>query len=209
MTPQQAARRHKHLVVRDYLTDLIATELEVGDAVPSERALTERFDVSRMTVRQALDALVTEGTLVREQGRGTFVAPHHADFEMRLTTFSEEARRRGLKPGAEVLEATTGPASPRVARALDLDVDAPVHHVARLRTADGTPMSIESSWIPAPARRRRQRQMCKRARPPTSSPTASPTASTPSSARSTSPPRGARTRSRRTTRPPTKPGSSA
>jgi len=145
---QQAGRRHKHLVVRDYLAELIATELDVGDAVPSERALTERFDVSRMTVRQALDALVAEGTLVREQGRGTFVAPRHADFEMRLTTFGEEARRRGLEPGARVLEAGTVPANPRVARALDLAEGTDVHHVARLRTADGTPMSIESSWIP-------------------------------------------------------------
>lgn len=149
MTPKQPARRHKHLVVRDYLAELIATELEVGDAVPSERALTERFDVSRMTVRQALDALVAEGTLVREQGRGTFVAPRHADFEMRLTTFGEESRRRGLEPGAHVLEATTLPASARVARALDMPEGEPVHHVARLRTADGTPMSIETSWIPA------------------------------------------------------------
>ena len=149
MTPQQAARRHKHLVVRDYLAELIATELEVGDAVPSERALTERFDVSRMTVRQALDALVAEGTLVREQGRGTFVAPRHADFEMRLTTFGEESRRRGLEPGAQVLQADTVPAGPRVARALDLPEGEPVHHVSRLRTADGTPMSIETSWIPA------------------------------------------------------------
>ncbi|MGP7960326.1 GntR family transcriptional regulator [Sanguibacter sp. A247] len=149
MTTEHSARRHKHLVVRDYLAELIANELEVGDAVPSERTLTERFDVSRMTVRQALDALVAEGTLVREQGRGTFVAPRHADFEMRLTTFGEEARRRGLEPGARVLDATTMPAPPRVARALDLPEDEPVHHVSRLRTADGSPMSIESSWIPA------------------------------------------------------------
>lgn len=149
MTPQQAARRHKHLVVRDYLAELIAAELDVGDAVPSERALTERFNVSRMTVRQALDALVAEGSLVREQGRGTFVAPRHTDFEMRLTTFGEEARRRGLEPGAQVLEATTVPAGARVARALDMPEGEPVHHVARLRTADGAPMSIETSWIPA------------------------------------------------------------
>ncbi|SKC76484.1 GntR family transcriptional regulator [Krasilnikoviella flava] len=140
---------HKYLAVRAYLADLVTSGLAVGDAIPSERSLTEQFGVSRMTVRQAIDALVTEGVLERAQGRGTFVAPPRADFEMRLTTFGEEARRRGLTPGAEVLDAATVPAPPHVAEALDRATGDPVHHVVRLRTADGTPMSIEDSWIPA------------------------------------------------------------
>lgn len=139
---------HKYLAVRAYLTELVAGELGVGDAVPSERSLTEKFGVSRMTVRQAIDALVTEGVLERVQGRGTFVAPPRADFEMRLTTFGEEARRRGLTPGADVLEAGTLPAPPHVAEALDCEPATPMHHVVRLRTADGNPMSVEESWIP-------------------------------------------------------------
>ena len=145
----RSAAGHKYLAVRAYLAELIENELQVGDAVPSERSLTERFGVSRMTVRQALDALVTDGVLHREQGRGTFVAPQRTDFEMRLTTFGEEARRRGMVPGARVLDAGTGPATARVAEALDRAEGDPVHHVARLRTADGAPMSIEHAWIPA------------------------------------------------------------
>lgn len=143
------ASGHKYLAVRSYLADLIANELSVGDAVPSERSLTEKFGVSRMTVRQALDALVSDGVLQREQGRGTFVAPaQHADFEMRLTTFGEEARRRGMAPGTRILEAEIVPATARVAEALGREVDEPLHHVARLRTADGTPFSVENGWIP-------------------------------------------------------------
>jgi len=139
---------HKYLAVRAFLADLVATELSVGDAVPSERSLTERFGVSRMTVRQAVDALVTEGVLEREQGRGTFVAPPRADFEMRLTTFGEEARRRGLTPGADILQAGPLPAPRHVAEALDRAADTPMHFVLRLRTADGTPMSLEETWVP-------------------------------------------------------------
>lgn len=62
---------HKYQAVRSYLIDLVERTLDVGDAIPSERALCERFGVSRMTVRQAVDALVGEGVLVREQGRGS------------------------------------------------------------------------------------------------------------------------------------------
>jgi len=53
----------KHMRVRDYLRSLVTHELAVGDAIPSERLLCERFGVSRMTVRQAVDALVVDGLL--------------------------------------------------------------------------------------------------------------------------------------------------
>ncbi|QZN86587.1 GntR family transcriptional regulator [Cellulomonas sp. C5510] len=139
---------HKHQAVRSYLEELVERELAVGDAVPSERALCERFGVSRMTVRQAVEALVGEGVLVREQGRGTFVAPQRMDFEMRLTTFGEEMRRRGMRPDTRVLDALTVPASAEAADALGTEVGAPLHHLWRVRYADGTPMSIEQLWVP-------------------------------------------------------------
>jgi DNA-binding GntR family transcriptional regulator len=139
----------KHLRVRTYLTELLASGLAVGDAIPSERALTERFDVSRTTVRQAIDALVAEGLLERAQGRGTFVAPPRVDFEMRLTTFGEEVRRRGMTPGSQVLQAATVPCPPTVADTLALRVGASAHRVLRVRTADGEPWAVEDAWIPA------------------------------------------------------------
>ncbi|MFP3713787.1 GntR family transcriptional regulator [Puerhibacterium sp. TATVAM-FAB25] len=149
--PQPASHRagHKYQAVRAYLADLIENELSEGDALPSERALTDRFGVSRMTVRQALDSLAADGVLVREQGRGTFVAPARVDFEMRLTTFGEDVRRRGMAPGTQVLDAATVPASPRVAEQLALAPGEPVHEVRRLRSADGVPMSLEHAWLPA------------------------------------------------------------
>jgi GntR family transcriptional regulator len=139
---------HKHQIVRAYLSDLIANELTIGDAVPSERVLTEKFGVSRMTVRQALDSLVADGVLQREQGRGTFVAPQHTDFEMRLTTFGEEARRLGLVPSTQVIDSGTLPAGRVVAEALGIAPEDRVHYVERLRFADGTPMAVERAWVP-------------------------------------------------------------
>jgi GntR family transcriptional regulator len=146
---RRRAGAHKYQAVRAYLVELIENELREGDAIPSERTLTERFAVSRMTVRQALDSLVSDGVLQREQGRGTFVAPSRVDFEMRLTTFAEDARRLGLVPGTRVLAAETLPATPRIAEVLSVAEGAPVHRVQRLRTANGEPFSIETGWIPA------------------------------------------------------------
>ncbi|WP_199732022.1 GntR family transcriptional regulator [Cellulomonas triticagri] len=145
--PAGDRRHHKYLAVRSYLVDLVEQSLHVGDAVPSERTLCERFGVSRMTVRQAVDALVSEGVLVREQGRGTFVAPQRMDFEMRLTTFGEEMRRRGMRPETRVLDARTVAAAPEAADALGTAVGAPLHHLWRVRYADGSPMSLEQHWV--------------------------------------------------------------
>jgi GntR family transcriptional regulator len=145
--PEQGAP-HKYLTVRDHLATLVAHELRVGDAIPSERHLSLQFGLSRMTVRQAVDALVTEGVLVREQGRGTFVAPQRMDFEMRLTTFGEEMRRRGMEPATAVLTAQVVAATPDVATALEIEPRQKVHYLYRVRSADGTPICIEQVWVP-------------------------------------------------------------
>ncbi|MEV7972313.1 GntR family transcriptional regulator [Cellulomonas sp. NPDC089187] len=137
----------KHQTVRAYLADLVG-ELGVGDPIPSERTLCERFDVSRMTVRQAVDALVAEGVLRREQGRGTFVAPRRIDFEMRLTTFGEEMRSRGMEPDSRVLFSGQAPATAAIAEALQIAPGDPLHHLERVRSADGLPMSVERLWVP-------------------------------------------------------------
>lgn len=144
-----ADRALKYARVRDHLRALATDELAVGDAVPSERLLCEQFGVSRMTVRQAVDALVAEGLLAREQGRGTFVAPRPLDVAVRLTSFGEEMRRRGMVPSSQVLQVHTVPAAADVAEALDLLTGERVHHLHRVRLADDVPMAVEHLWVPA------------------------------------------------------------
>src|SRR5680860_1290577 len=103
ITPDRAGQPLlKHVQVREYVRGLI-DGAEPGSPAPSERELVQHFGVARMTVRQALDALVTEGLLERIPGRGTFVARARIDVQVRLSSYTEEMERRGMKPAARTL----------------------------------------------------------------------------------------------------------
>ncbi|HET7385771.1 MAG TPA: GntR family transcriptional regulator [Nocardioidaceae bacterium] len=138
---------HKHVQVREYVRGLV-TGAEPGSAAPSERELVSHFGVARMTVRQALDALVSEGLLERVPGRGTFVARSRIDVQVRLSSYTEEMAKRGMKPGARTLLARLEAAGPGVARALEIDEGATVVHWQRLRLADDLPMCVADAFFP-------------------------------------------------------------
>ncbi|WP_435298728.1 GntR family transcriptional regulator [Timonella sp. A28] len=138
----------KYLKVRDYLVGLTANELKIGDPIPSERTLTQLFGVSRMTIRHAIESLVSEGVLEKIQGRGTFVSAPRMDFEVRLSTFGEQMERLGLTASTKVIDAGTVPAPAEVASILGVSPGAATHHLRRLRYADNKPMAIEEAWIP-------------------------------------------------------------
>jgi GntR family transcriptional regulator len=142
--PRPAVR--KHVQVREYVRALIDGE-EPGSPAPSERELVQRFGVARMTVRQALDALVVEGLLERVPGRGTFVARAKLDVAVRLSSYTEEMTRRGLEPESRTLLARMESAGPGVARALEIEEGERVVHWQRLRLADGLPMCVEDAYF--------------------------------------------------------------
>ena len=143
-----SAAVHKHVQVREYVRSLI-NGAPPGTPAPSERELVQLFGVARMTVRQALDALVAEGLLERIPGRGTFVADSKVDHVPRLTGFAEEMTRRGLSPSSRTLLARLESAGPGVARALEITVGEPVVHWQRLRLADNAPMCVEDAYLAA------------------------------------------------------------
>jgi len=136
----------KHVQVREYVRKLI-DGAEPGSPAPSERELVQRFGVARMTVRQALDALVTEGLLERVPGRGTFVARAKIDVQVRLSSYTEEMARRGMTPASRTLLARMESAGPGVARALEISEGSRVVHWQRIRLADGTPMCLEDAYM--------------------------------------------------------------
>jgi GntR family transcriptional regulator len=135
----------KHVQVREYVRALVA-EAAPGSAAPSERELVARFGVARMTVRQALDVLVTEGLLERVPGRGTFVA-HPRRRVGRLSSYTEDMKLRGLLPESQTLVARREQAGPGVARALDISAGDAVIHWKRLRRADQQIICIEDAYL--------------------------------------------------------------
>lgn len=138
-------RELKHVVVREHVRSLLDGAAP-GTPAPSERELVSQFKVARMTVRQALDALVAEGLLERMPGRGTFVArPRRRAAQ--LTSFTEDMRRRGLTAESRTLLARVEKAGPGVARALEIEPNAPVVHWKRLRRAGGTTMCLEDAYL--------------------------------------------------------------
>lgn len=118
--------------------------------LPSETELAARFGVNRHTLRQAVNALQTEGLLRVEQGRGMFVQHELLHYPLgRRTRFSENLQRQGLLPGKQLLTAREQPASERVARELKLDKGAAVLMVETLSEANGHPVNLATAYYPA------------------------------------------------------------
>ena len=128
-----------------------AGKLKADEALPSERDLARQLGISRVTVRKAIAGLVEKGILVQRWGSGTFIAPTmHVDQALsRLSSFTDDMTTRGLKPGAEILDRSSGPASPKESMALGLSPGEPVSRLQRLRLAGGIPMAIEHAVVPA------------------------------------------------------------
>lgn len=132
------------------LREHIENDLEPDDLIPSERDLSERYGLSRTTVRLALKELERIGLIYRQHGRGTFVA----DQSGRVTdlaggySFSDQQRDLGRKPKTVILEFEVVEANKFLAQHMHLTLGDKVFRIKRLRLADNVPMMIENTFIP-------------------------------------------------------------
>ncbi len=119
-----------------------------GVLFPTEMELMAEYQVSRATIRQVMERLVSEGLIYRQQGRGTFVAePTLEQGLARIISFTEDMNRRGLVPETRILAEEIVPASNDVCKALNLRDDEQVAYLKRLRLANHEALCIEESFI--------------------------------------------------------------
>lgn len=125
-------------------------EWKPGDVIPSERKLCERFGVSMGTIRKAVDELSGEGFLIRQQGRGTFVATHNQD--RYLFAFFHIIRQDGYKeyPKVELVEFEKVKADPYAAAVLRVEPGSRLFRFVNTLELSGAPVVIDEVLIPEP-----------------------------------------------------------
>ena len=136
------------------LTDIIrekiySREWAVKSKIPSEHELMARYNLARGTVRRAISALVDEGLLVREHGRGTFVAEpglSHA-VESRPFSFAEALHNQGKEFKTVIVDEWVTPAPADVAIELDVPAHSDVMFLRRVRYVDDVPIMCQESWL--------------------------------------------------------------
>lgn len=119
-----------------------------GEPLPSERVMCEQLKVSRVTLRQALDALTEQGLVSRRQGAGTFIASHIEHALTSLTGFSQILRAQGYEPSTSWLEQRLRPAQGEEVLRLGLSPESTVASLIRLRRADSRVMAFERAVLP-------------------------------------------------------------
>ncbi|PMD68864.1 GntR family transcriptional regulator [Companilactobacillus nuruki] len=121
----------------------------VGERIPSERQLSQDFDVSRMTLRQAIQTLVDEGILQRQVGSGTYVASSKVQEKMSGTTsFTEITEEQGKKPSSKTVSYHVADPSISELEKLKLKDGDQVLRMERIRYADKQPICFEVATIP-------------------------------------------------------------
>lgn len=141
-----------YLQLQRRIADAIAQgRLKPGDSLPPEREMAALTGLSRVTVRKAVEGLVTTGQLTQKRGSGTFVAQRVERLELALSflsSFTEDMARRGRTTRSIWLARELGSPAPEDAMALGLGTSDRVARLDRVREADGIPMAIERTTLP-------------------------------------------------------------
>jgi GntR family transcriptional regulator len=141
--------RPVHISIRDDLRiRLNSGEWVPGQRLPSEAELAGRYGVARMTLRQAIGALASEGVVVRRQGRGTFVADQLPGEQSWLQGYVEEAYLEGIDVQTRLVSAAVVQPPQAARKALQLSRAAAAIVVRRVRLVSGIPIVLLASWLP-------------------------------------------------------------
>ncbi len=123
-------------------------ELKPGDQMPTEQDIERRYQVSRSTIRHALDDLVADGIVERIQGKGTFVAGPKIRHTPMLTSFKENMLSQGYVPSHKTVASYSTGAPDEVTAKLGLAERTPCRFLRRLLHADGEVIGVAETWLP-------------------------------------------------------------
>ena len=134
------------------LEEIKSNAYPVDSMIPTEKEISEMFEISRTTVRQAITELVREGWLYRVKSKGTFVAQRKIkqDFIRRLESFNEQIERTGRRPGTELLALEVVEMPERAAEAFGAAPGEKVVYLHRKRSADDEPIVTVETYLPYP-----------------------------------------------------------
>src|SRR5690606_32486824 len=134
-----------------FMEKIQSEEWAVGNLIPTENELIEQYEVSRTTVREAINILVQEGYLQKKQGKGTFICkPKIVERLSCLTGFAEEIKKRGMVPSAKLIHYDELPSSHPITQMMDLNMEHSVILIKRIRFANDEVIAIENSYWPKP-----------------------------------------------------------
>lgn len=129
---------------------IVRGDFAIGERLPSEQEIADRFGVNRHTVRRALAELTERGLVRAERGSGTYVEPARITYPIRARTrFSEIINAAGRMAGGRLLASSSEPAPRDIALRLDLPPNAMAVRLEILRSANRVPISLGTSWLPA------------------------------------------------------------
>ena len=137
--------------LKEVIREKIETgKLKIGEKITSENKLGEIYQISRMTVRQAIKELVGEGLLYRDKGRGTFVCKPKINygFIQKLTTFYDDMVGKGYTMKTKILKQEIKPASKAIAKKLNIEENEKIIYILRIRYIENSPIVHVASHIP-------------------------------------------------------------
>ncbi len=117
--------------------------------IPTESELCQEYDVSKITVREAIKLLVRDGRLSRIPGKGTFITRQKIEQKLdRFFSFTRWAKQNDLVPASRILKVETVPCDVHIARHLEIPEGEQVTQVERLRLGNSEPLMLEVIWVP-------------------------------------------------------------
>lgn len=140
----------KYFIVKKAIVENIDNDLyHSNEAIPSEKKLMELYNVSRITIRKAIDELVTEGYLYKIQGKGTYVkADEGSNNLFSITSSTEDVQKMGMTPSKKTKISRIELASPKRAKALEISTNDQVEVIGRISYADSEPLNYTIAFLP-------------------------------------------------------------